>query len=344
VRTPRPITVQPRAASIFGGPSEGPSLGEVAARAAETQKTQPMVLPASRIQGVPELIPQTVSQEMTRPRPDLPKLDLNVLLELLDDTGLRRDVALEVCRRKEAFGCGPVFGALRRMTRGEAVRVLPAVVQFGERAVPHLVDGLRSRKAYLRQGCALALGVLKSADGIDPLCDLLLSEPTDVWREIARAIGEIGPGVVMSLAARVRDPLVRGEGVSAEARERLAPEARERIAWALAHVAARGGRGPIDTLAGGRDPVASGVAKRALELSLAARDNDAEVRGPNPPRDQTVNRAFSRRFFEAMNGGSSSANLRAAAGESSGTIPLDDSQIVEGDDESLGEEDILADR
>ena len=70
-----------------------------------------------------------------------------------------------------------MFGALRRMTRGEAVRVIPAVVQFGDRAVPHLVDGLRSRKAYLRQGCALALGVLKNGDGIDPLCDLRLSEP-----------------------------------------------------------------------------------------------------------------------------------------------------------------------
>jgi hypothetical protein len=89
----------------------------------------------------------------------------------------------------------------------------------------------------------------------------------------------------MSLAARLRD---------------AAPDRRERIAWALAHVVARGGRGPVETLASGRDTAAAGAAGRALELAEQARSNDAEVRGASPPRDQTVNRAFSRRFFEAM--------------------------------------------
>jgi hypothetical protein len=226
---------------------------------------------------------------------------------------------------------GPVFGALRRMTRGEAVRVLPSIVTFGDRAVPHLVDGLRSRKAYLRQGCALALGVLKSGEGIDPLCDLLCGEPTDVWREIARAIGELGSGAVMSLAARLRDP------TSQE------PEMRERIAWALAHVAARGGRSPVETLAAGRDITAAGAARRALELTAQAKDNVEEVRGPTPPRDVTVNRAFSRRFFEAMGGGASGAVLQRAAATETGTVQLSDAEIfeVEDDPDLLEDDDIL---
>jgi hypothetical protein len=208
------------------------------------------------------------------------------------------------------------------MARGEAVRVLPHVVGFGERAVPHLVDGLRSRNGFLRHGCALALGILKSGEGVDPLCDLLLAEPTEVWREIARAVGELGGGAVMSLAARLRD---------------AAPDRRERIAWALAHVVARGGRGPVETLASGRDSVAAHAARRALELADQARDNDAEVRGAAPPRDQTVNRAFSRRFFEAMAGN----GVASGTGFADLELSADDAEVIEDDEELLDEEDLI---
>src|SRR5262249_92939 len=163
-----------------------------------------------------------------------------------------------------------------------------------------------------RQGSALALGVLKSGDGIEPMCDLLMNEPTDVWREIARAVGEIGGGVVMSLATRLRDPMAKE------------PEIRERISWALAHVVGRGGapggRGAGEAGAAGRDIPAAGAARRALELAVSARDNDNEVRGREPPRDVTVNRAFSRRFFEVMTGG----GRPSSAMTETGTVPLSD--------------------
>jgi hypothetical protein len=247
--------------------------------------------------------------------PDLTRVGVGELIDLLDDKDLRLGAALELVRRRDPLAVGPVFGAARRMTRGEAVRILPAAIQFGEKAVPHLVDGLRSRKAYLRQGCALALGVMKSGEGIDPLCDLLIGEPTEVWKEVARALGEIGPGALMSLAARLRE------------RDAQDPDARERVAWALAHVAARGGRAPVETLAGGRDPAAAGAARRALELAGAARENDAEVRGRSakPGSDVTVNRAFSRKFFEAMNG----PPRAEPATLDSGAVLLDDDALVE---------------
>jgi hypothetical protein len=222
------------------------------------------------------------------------------------------------------------------MTRGEAVRVLPGVVSFGERAVSHLTDGLRSRKAFLRQGCALALGVLRSADGIEPLCDLLLAEPTDVWREVARAIGEIGAGAVMTLAARIRETNgVNGAGDGQVSGD----QKRERISWALAHVAARGARSPVESLAEGHDPTAGQVARRALELTGTARSNDQEVRGGPAPRDQTVNRAFSRRFFEALAGRAP----RPLAVESEGEgeeLSLDDAEILD-EEEVLDDEDLI---
>jgi hypothetical protein len=255
------------------------------------------------------------------------------LLLALDDKDGRLAAAIELCRRGETSAVGPVFGALRRMTRGEAVRVVPHVVGFGERAVPHLVDALRSRKAFLRHGAALALGVLKSGDGIEPLCDLLLAEPTDVWREVSRAIGELGGGAVMSLAARLRE---------------TPPEQNERVAWALAHVAGRGARAPVEALAGGRDERAAQVARRALALVPGAVESDAEVRGPRTPgstTEHTVNRAFSRRFFEAL------ANDDAAT-VGGDPMTLDDADVVEDrsgrpglgqgtSEEELGDEDLL---
>jgi HEAT repeat protein len=262
--------------------------------------------------------------EVAPPRPDLRLASGGELVELLDDKELRLGAALELCRRVEVASVGPIFGALRRMARGEAVRLLPATIRFGERAVVHLVDLLRSRKAYLRQGSALALGILKSGDGIDPLVELLLSEPTDIWREVARALGETAGGAVMSLAARARDPEAQGA------------EARDRLAWALAHAVAKGARGAVETLAAGRDPTAAQVARRALELAASARDNDAEVRGAAAPGDQTVNRAFSRRFFEALGSGAA-----GASGELSGSVPLDDEDLLESDEELVDDDDIL---
>jgi HEAT repeat protein len=260
---------------------------------------------------------------------DLRGESVKELFELLDDKDLRLAAALELARRTDPLSVGPIFAALRRMTRGEAVRVIPAVVKFGERAVPHLCDLLRSRKAYLRQGSALALGILKSGDGIDPLCELLVNEPTEIWKEVARALGEIGGGAVMSLAARLNDPdLAEGD-------------AQERITWALAHVVAKGARAQVETLAGGRDLAAAGAARRALELAGAARDNDAEVRGPLPPHDQTVNRAFSRRFFETLG----VAPGRAPSEEielSSASVSIDeDVDILDADEAVIEEEDIL---
>jgi hypothetical protein len=214
------------------------------------------------------------------------------------------------------------------------------VVSFGERAVPHLVDGLRSRKAFLRQGCALALGVLKSADGIEPLCDLLLGEPTDVWREVARAIGEIGAGAVMTLAARIKE--TNGTNGTREG-DVSHDQKRERISWALAHVAARGGRIPVETLAEGRDSMAAQVARRALELTGTARTNDQEVRGGPAPRDQTVNRAFSRRFFEALAGRAPRPLAFEDPLESGEELSLDDAEILmdEGEEEVLDDEDLI---
>jgi HEAT repeat protein len=227
------------------------------------------------------------------PGGELAEVDSAELATRLADRGRRQAAAVELCRRAESPALQQVFDALEDMTRAEASGVFAAAVHFGRAAEPRLLAALQSRKVYLRHGAALALAVIRSEAGVEAICDLVLEEPTAMWREVARGLGEAGPAAVMPLAA----------GLAAR------PEAaRKRAAWALAHVAARGARRPIQTLAAGRDPVAAAVARSALGLVQRAIGDDLKVRGLRGPRDQTLNRAFSRRFFAALR-----AERRAAA-------------------------------
>lgn len=265
-------------------------------------------------------------------RHQISERSMDELISLLENKDRRKDAAIELAARGEERAIGPVFNTLRRMTRGEAVQVLSASVGFGRKANAHLVDGLRSRKAFLRQGCALALAVLGGEEGIEAICDLLISEPTPIWKEVARGIGEVGPGAVMSLASRLRGNA----------------EGSERIAWALAHVANNGGRPQVETLAGSRDQRVAAAARRGLEIAPDAKMDNASIRGDDPPREQTVNRAFSRRFFAALNDGdkvSASVHQHEGADISAPAMVLDEADLLEASDldevEQLDESDLL---
>ena len=82
--------------------------------------------------------------------------------------------------------------------------------------------------------------------------------------------------------------------------DRASATDRERIAWAMAHVGVRGGKHAVETLAGGQSAVAP-VARMAIERMAPAASDDVSARSPG--REVTVNRAFSRRFFEALERG-----------------------------------------
>ncbi len=211
------------------------------------------------------------------------------LLKLLDDKKQRVGAAAELCDRGEARAAIAVIGAVRKMSRAEAVRILGKSVKFGPAAARPLIEGLTSSKAYLRHGCALALALLRTEEGTLAVIELLLSEPTEIWREIARAIGQIGPAALMPLAAQAGR---LGESVT--------PAIAERVSWAMAHVGVRGGKPALEQMAAGQTMVAQ-IARQALALLETAARDEVRVRpGPQAGRDVTVNRQFSRRFFEAL--------------------------------------------
>ena len=123
---------------------------------------------------------------------------------------------------------------------------------------------------------------------------LLLAEPTELWREIARAVGRIGAEALIPLAihyGRLGDRAVL---------------ASERVAWAMAHIAVRGGQDAVVALASGQSVIAPVAARGLALLAVASGDHmreRPEASAPGAERDLTVNHAFSRQFFEALERG-----------------------------------------
>lgn len=259
------------------------------------------------------------------------------LLALLEDKQQRITAAIELCDRAEARAAGPVIGAVQKMSRAEAVRVLGMCVKFGDAAKAPLMQGLASSKAFLRHGCALALALLRTEDGTQAVIDLLLTEPTEIWREVARAIGQVGPTALLPLASTY-----------GRLGDQATPVTEERVAWAMAHVAVRGGKAAVETMAGGQSVVAP-VAKHALELHASAAKDHVRLRpgaeGSQAGRDVTVNRAFSKRFFEAVEQGLPDAG-QAGLVDLDASAPmevLDEADVILDDeeDEELDESDLI---
>jgi hypothetical protein len=250
------------------------------------------------------------------------------LVALLEDKQQRVAVASELCDRADPRAATAVIAAVKKMSRAEAVRILGKSVKFGPAAAGPLMEGLQSSKAFLRHGCALALALLRTDDGTHAVIQLLLDEPTEIWREIARAIGQIGPTALMPLASQV-----------GRMGDRL-PQVSERVAWAMAHLGVRGGRPALEQMASGQSVMAP-LAKQALVLVENAARDEVRVRPGQPSRDVTVNRAFSRRFFEALE--PDRPELAAAVLHDLEPHELDEADLIaeEEVDEELDESDLI---
>jgi hypothetical protein len=117
----------------------------------------------------------------------------------------------------------------------------------------------------------------------------------------------------------------------------------------MAHVAVRGGKAAVETMGNGQSVVAP-VAKHALELFASAQSDHVRLRpgaeGSQAGRDVTVNRAFSKRFFEALEQGLPDAG-QAGLVDLDASAPmevLDESDVIIEDeeaDEELDESDLI---
>ncbi len=193
-----------------------------------------------------------------------------------------------------------LFDALERFDQDELLAILPDLSDLGPRAVAGMIDKLRSPRRELRQAAAILLGMSLDPDALGPLSDALVVEPTNVWLDIARALGGFGP-----IALRRLCQLLRREAGTPREQSTI-----ERVARGLAEIAlsdgagnaqgARPGHDAVSALADAPDPRVSAAARRALATLRDVREYGAAIRGELPFGEVTEIRGFSRRAYEAI--------------------------------------------
>jgi hypothetical protein len=230
--------------------------------------------------------------------PKQPRLDSAKLADMgapelvlaLDHPKARLQAALELCRRGDPELLGPLFQAVRKMPRDEVAAVLPAILSFGEAAGDVLIDGLGAKKTFVRQAAAVALGELELRRSVGPLVTLLKTEPSDVWKEVARVLGELQTAALRPIVRALKEP----EGLE------------ERYAYVLAHLVHNGCGDQVRELREEDDATVVAIAAKALTLRNVVKEHTSAVRetGTERPADPVL--AFSRRLYEAMEGGAPS--------------------------------------
>jgi hypothetical protein len=225
--------------------------------------------------------------------------------ELLDaklrDPTHRLKAATEVLQGR--FGGGQldaVFGALDLFDTDELLAIMPDLSELGPRATPGLVAKLQSERREVRQAAAILLGMSLDPDALESLADLLVREHTNVWLDVARALGAFGPVALRRLCQVLR----RESGSPRE------PQSIARVARSLAEIALsdadvgvgdhRPGHDAVAALADAGDPRVSAAARQALATLEDVKVSGAAIRGELPLSENTEIRGFARRAYEAI--------------------------------------------
>ena len=204
------------------------------------------------------------------------------LVILLDHPKARRYAAIELCQRADAAYAGAVFKAVAKMPRADVLKIANHLVAFGEAAGDVFIDGLSAKKAFVRQASLLVLGQLKLRRAVTPIIALLQSEETEVWREAARVLGELGQASYRSLIKA--------------AKERKGND--ERFALALAFASLNGSRKAIQTLSKEDSEGLASLAQQASVLEDVAKRASDEIRSTQALGNADSILEFSRKFAE----------------------------------------------
>jgi hypothetical protein len=218
------------------------------------------------------------------------------LVVMLDHPRFRRQAAIALAGRGDAQFADALCKAVRKMPRAEVVRVVPKITKLGEEAGDALIDGLTARKTFVRQAFALALGHLKLRRAVVPLLHLLTSEESDVWREVARVLGTFGNASFRTLQRQLSD-VKAGE---------------DRYIRTLAYLANNGCEKSIAELTKDSDAKVASLATRALAMREDVRIEDERVHGKRALEGADPWLAFSRRFFEELDGTAPDVDLLEA--------------------------------
>ena len=226
--------------------------------------------------------------------------DVDQLASKLSNPVSRLKAATEVLQGRFAGGeLEAVFGALDCFDTDELLAIMPDLSDLGPRATPGLVGKLASERREVRQAAVILLGMSLDPDALEPLTELLVREQTNVWLDVARALGAFGP-----VALRRLCQTLRSEAGSPREQQSIA-----RVARALAEIALsddvgldghRPGHDAVAALADAGDPRVSTAARQALATLRDVRESGAAIRGEVPLSENTEIRGFARRAYEAI--------------------------------------------
>lgn len=227
----------------------------------------------------------------------IPTLSPPELILLLEDPRARWQAAVELCKRGDTDYVGAVGKAVRKMPRAEVVRVVPKLLGFGEAAGDALIDALSARKTFVRQAAALGLGHVKLRRAVSPLIQLLQSEETDVWKEVARVLGDLGTASFKPLLKAAKEP----------------KNLEERFIFALAHQSRNGMRKQLQAIA--NDKSEGPLVARLCEQAVVKED-DAKLHSEDVAASSTYSgteslKLFSRRFYQELDGTAPSSDLES---------------------------------
>ncbi len=216
----------------------------------------------------------------------LPEMGKLELVMLLDHPKLRHNAALELAKRSDPEMLETLYKAVRKMPRGEVVKVVPKIVGYGEVAGDALIDGLSARKTFVRQASALGLGELKLRRAVVPLAHALLAEDSDVWPELARVLGSFGSSAFRQVTRSLKDP--KGQD--------------ERLKVTLAHLSNHGCESKVEALTRDSDKGTAVIALEAMTLRHDLKRLEDSLRSGKEYEGEDAVLKFSNRFYRELQG------------------------------------------
>lgn len=202
---------------------------------------------------------------------------------LLDDADVTERAIEELCLRGASSALAPIAATLPTLVPEACMRAFAWLGMFGATARPTLLACLASEQAHVRQGAALALARVADQQALCALGDRLDAESTEVWKELARALGDVGDPVL--------DALTDGTLVLSQP---------DRLALVMAHLAARGLAQDIENMENTPASPLAGAARAALALRPEVDAEDRAVRsGAAELVESTAAARLSRDFYRA---------------------------------------------
>jgi HEAT repeat protein len=213
----------------------------------------------------------------SRPLEGLAAAELKAKLAVPAD---RLEAIRELCVRGHTSAIEPVFGVIAEVEGEQQASAVAALLGFGEGACDGLLRLLHGANENLRQLAALALGRMRLRRALLPLLQQLDSEESAIHSEIARAIGDFGPG-----ALRMVQRAVAGASHA------------ERLALALAHLANHGSAKEVEKLENDPDLAVASVARKAMAKRSRVEWQDLAVRGQRTLNDAEPAALLSQAFY-----------------------------------------------